>query len=113
MRKRERKNFYLKRFAPEGIFQYHLGQCLRDSSRNLLVMTSTQGTKKPQNVVYTCYGGRPKAGAYEFFILLWKTHRHGSVTMGEIIAKGKKKSRKKNFLERKNVLNNTRFRYWK
>lgn len=27
------------------------------------------------------YGGRPKAGAREFFILLWKTHRHGSVTI--------------------------------
>jgi hypothetical protein len=37
--------------------------------------------KKPQDVSCTRYGGRPKAGACEFCILLWKTHRHRSVTI--------------------------------
>jgi hypothetical protein len=37
--------------------------------------------KRPQDMGFMRYGGRPKAGACEFSILLWKTHRHGSVTI--------------------------------
>ncbi len=51
--------------------------------------------KKPQDVGYTCYGGRPKAGACEFFVLLWKTHKHGSVTINHKIAERQKKVKKK------------------